>query len=60
LLFTLLYASIQAIQVDPAYTESYLFRGQLLLAQESHDVALIAFSQASALEKSMAAYAGTV
>jgi hypothetical protein len=46
------------MQVDPAYTESYLFRGELLLAQESHDVALIAFSQASALEKSMAAYAG--
>lgn len=46
------------MKIDPTFAESFRFKGIVLSAQELHDQALIAFSQAHRIEKDMASYNG--
>ena len=48
----------QAVKIDPTFAETFRFKGIVLSAQELHDQALIAFSQANRIEKDMASYNG--
>lgn len=46
------------MKIDPTFAETFRFKGIVLSAQELHDQALIAFSQANRIEKDMASYNG--
>lgn len=52
------YLKHQAVKIDPMFSETFTFKGQIFTAQEAHDQALIAFSQANRIEKDMASFTG--
>lgn len=46
------------MKINPIFAESFRFKGQVFTAQEAHDQALIAFSQANRIEKDMVSFSG--
>jgi len=50
----------KATRLDPAYQEAFKFKGQLHLTQSNADKAIIAYSQASSIQKDLAVYSGLV
>lgn len=46
--------------MDPQCGDAYRLRGQIYMSQENHSAALIAFSQASGIDKDVASFAGTL
>jgi hypothetical protein len=51
---------VQAVNLDPCHGDSYRVRGQIYLAQENYNSAIVAFSQANGIDKDVASFAGDV
>lgn len=47
------------MRLEPTCGEAYRLRGQVLFEQESVDQAVIAFAQASSIDKDLHSFAGT-
>ena len=50
--------TMQAVRLDPSFSESFKFKGKLLYSQENYDQSLIAYSQANSVQKDMTSFAG--
>jgi cytochrome c-type biogenesis protein CcmH/NrfG len=48
------------VNLDPCHGDSYRVRGQIYLAQENYNSAIVAFSQANGIDKDVASFAGNV